>query len=349
MQNFGQKIVKWFDKAGRKNLPWQNNITPYRVWVSEIMLQQTQVSTVIPYFHQFMTRFPTITALAAASEEAVLQIWTGLGYYARARNLHKTARIISTQYNGIFPTRFDEVLQLPGIGRSTAGAILAISMHQRYPILDGNVKRVLCRYFSISGWPGLPKVLEILWALSEKVTPTKRVADYTQAIMDLGATVCTRTKPNCHLCPLANSCQAKQLEQVKNFPTARPKQDKPIKALTLLMIMHPKQKTILLEKRPSKGIWGGLWSLPECPVKTKIPNWCQKKLNLNITAPEIWAPFRHTFTHYHLDIHPAVCRLDSRYKKIKNTPTKVWHTLDEPLTQGVAAPVKKLIESLALL
>ncbi len=343
---FEQKILKWFDEFGRNHLPWQDNPTPYRVWVSEIMLQQTQVATVIPYFTRFITRFPTVRALANASLDEVYPLWAGLGYYARAKNLHKSAQIIKTLYKGKFPTNFEEVLALPGIGRSTAGAILAISTQQRYPILDGNVKRVLSRHFAISGWPGDPKVAEKLWQLSEKTTPLLRINHYTQAIMDLGATLCTRSRPKCALCPIGRSCQAKKLNKVLDYPTKRPKVDKPIKAITLLMLMHVKKRLILLEKRPTHGIWGGLWSLPECALNENIEDWCAKHLAINIKNPTHWTPFRHTFTHFHLDIHPAVGKISNTIKLNSISENYCWHSFDQMLTLGLPAPVKKLLTSL---
>jgi A/G-specific adenine glycosylase len=357
--NFSQKILKWFKTEGRKDLPWQQNPTPYRVWVSEIMLQQTQVVTVIPYYERFMSRFPTISSLAAAPLDDVLNEWTGLGYYARARNLHKTAEIIHILHRGVFPVNFETVIQLPGIGRSTAGAILSLSKQQRHPILDGNVKRVLCRVFAVKGWPGQAKIQETLWQLSEQLTPQKQAHHYTQAMMDLGATVCTRTKPRCHQCPLKQECQAHALSTVHLYPESRPKKVKPIHQTILLILKHPKEPKIFLEKRPSKGIWGGLWSFPEYSTRLKSPliqandisKWCRSQFNLSVGSQQSLASFRHTFTHFHLDIHPIVCTLSALKKAqplLDNSQANVhyWHRLGQPVKVGVAAPIKKLLENL---
>lgn len=390
------KILKWFDQHGRKDLPWQHNPTPYRVWVSEIMLQQTQVTTVIPFYLRFMKRFPTLTHLAKSPIDAVLREWTGLGYYARARNLHRTAQIILKEHKGIFPSNFDDVVALPGIGRSTAGAILSLSQNQRLPILDGNVKRVLSRLFAIEGWPGAPMVEEKLWTLSEALTPTKRVNHYTQAIMDLGATLCTRSQPNCDLCPVQNECQAKKREEIHLFPASKPKKEKPIQNAHLLIILDPIQNSIFLQQRPSQGIWGGLWSFPEYPKELDSPKktdrlkepeypkelkspkeidskepkypkekeiiaWCKSTLNMSVQKKKNLPSFRHTFSHYHLDIHPKLYylkissgttrKIASGTPKTSNKSTTAlkksyWHPLGKPLKKGVAAPIKRILESL---
>jgi A/G-specific adenine glycosylase len=347
------KILKWFDKQGRKNLPWQQNPSLYRVWVSEIMLQQTQVNTVIPYYERFMKKFPEVSNLAKAPVDAVLKEWTGLGYYARARNLHKTAVIILEKYQGIFPKDYEGLLQLPGIGRSTAGAILALSTQQRYPILDGNVKRVLARLYAVPGWPSLPRVSEKLWEHSENLTPKKRVHHYTQAMMDLGATICTRSKPKCDACPLSEDCLALALGKQQEFPNKRPTVVKPQKKTHLLMMLHPEKHAVLLEKRPTKGIWGGLWSFPEYEKVTQIPeiwNGSNNNVKLKIQSKKFLPGFRHTFTHYHLDIEPVLCRVKFWDKmRIATSPEKnrkdyYWHPLNSPLKKGVAAPVKRLLE-----
>lgn len=367
---FSHKLLKWFNTEGRKNLPWQQNPTPYRVWVSEIMLQQTQVITVIPYYERFMQRFPTIKCLAKAPVDDVLKEWTGLGYYARARNLHKAATIIQTIHNGIFPTDFETVMQLPGIGRSTAGAILALSQQQHHAILDGNVKRVLCRVFAIQGWPGQSKIQDKLWQLSEQLTPKKQTHHYTQAMMDLGATVCSRTKPQCHRCPLKQECRAQAEQATHLYPEARPKKVKPTHQTVVLILKQARKKQIFLEKRPSKGIWGGLWSFPEYPSTSKktktqikmidqatdIAKWCSDHLNLVVNSQQIWPSFRHTFTHFHLDIQPILCIVTPGKKLqintartesgIKSSIESYWHSLGEPLQVGVAAPIKKLLEDL---
>ena len=259
-QSFSDLVLSWFKSNGRKNLPWQVEATSYKVWVSEIMLQQTQVVTVIPYFERFMKRFPDVHTLADATLDDVLHHWTGLGYYARARNLHKSAKIITSKYQGSLPLSFDEIITLPGIGRSTAGAILSLSHSKRFPILDGNVKRVLTRYHGIKGWPGKKKVENKLWEIAELHTPKKSIKQYTQAIMDLGATVCTRRNPDCDLCPLMLSCFAKEKNKQHNFPEKKPRAAIPERD-TIFAILENDCGEILLEQRPLNGIWGGLWSV----------------------------------------------------------------------------------------
>lgn len=284
-----KSVLNWFESHGRKNLPWQKNITPYRVWLSEIMLQQTQVTTVIPYFERFIKQFPTLKKLALANEDTVLHLWTGLGYYSRARNLLKTAKIIQKEFQSKFPTDLTTLQQLPGIGRSTAGAILALSMHQQATILDGNVKRVLSRVFALNAWQHEKK----LWAIAEALTPKKNIAAYTQAMMDLGAMICTRTKPKCTICPLQKQCIAYRHEQQTEFPGKKPKKTLPIRQIQLLLL-YDNQGKILLEKRPAKGIWGGLWSLPEYN-HVDIKHFCEKTYHCEIKSLKKQPPFRHTF------------------------------------------------------
>ena len=271
MPDFSDKILIWYDNYGRKNLPWQRNRDPYRIWLSQIMLQQTQVKTVIPYFKKFIQVFPDIKSLATADLDHVLHLWTGLGYYARARNLHKTAKIICQNYDEHFPESFDEVLKLPGIGRSTAGAILSLAHGQHQIILDGNVKRVLARFHGITGWPGFKKVEEILWLNAADHTPKQQVAQYNQAIMDLGATVCTRSQPDCRPCPIAKKCYAQQNGEQKNYPGSKPRQSLPQKNVVMAMIQNNKNEVLLLQ-RPPTGIWGSLWCFPELEqTSTKNP------------------------------------------------------------------------------
>ena len=339
-KSFHKKILSWFDNYGRKDLPWQKNISAYRVWVSEIMLQQTQVKTVIPYFKKFMEQFPNINALASADIDAVLHLWTGLGYYARARNLHKTATMIKQQYNEKFPKNFDDIIQLPGIGRSTAGAICSIAYKQSQPILDGNVKRVLARCFTIKGWPGKTDVQNQLWQQAEYYTPKQRVADYTQAMMDLGATVCTRSKPKCDLCPLQSHCQAYKNETQHLFPGKKPKKTLPVKTAMLLMIQNPHGE-ILLEKRPERGIWGGLWSFPECASADDIKTWCLNH-DITIEKQQHFSTFRHTFSHYHFDIEPVMVTTNNTAILIMDSSRHIWYNKQQEL--GLAAPVKTLLQ-----
>ena len=337
--NFQQRVLTWFEQRGRKNLPWQQKPTPYSVWVSEIMLQQTQVNTVIPYYVRFIERFPDCKALATAELDEVLHYWTGLGYYARARNLHKAAQHICQNFSGNLPSDFNQLVNLPGIGRSTAGAILALSQNQRYPILDGNVKRVLCRHHAIEGWPGQATVENHLWTLAEQYTPTQRVAEYTQAMMDLGAMLCTRSQPQCLFCPLVTTCLACQQGNPTDYPSPKPKKTLPCKQ-TCFILLQNKKGEILLEKRPMKGIWGGLWSFPECEFTDNIKQWCQTQFGLKITCYKQLTQFRHTFSHYHLDITPLLINTS---KKIAISEKQQWQHPTQPINVGLAAPVKRLL------
>ena len=343
MNEFSEKLLDWFDHSGRHDLPWQQQQTAYRVWVSEIMLQQTQVKTVIPYYQRFMARFPELVDLAEAEQDEVLAHWAGLGYYARGRNLHKAAQIIQQEHNGHFPSAFDAVLALPGIGRSTAGAILSMAQKQRYPILDGNVKRVLTRYYAVEGWAGNKSIENQLWKMADNLTPNQRFDDYTQAIMDLGATLCTRSKPNCQACPVQADCQAYQTNRVKVFPFSKPKTTKPIKQTKLLMLLNQNQQ-IWLEQRPQKGIWGGLWSLPQFENMEELV----ESLNPSVKTHSDsrvklvkWKEFRHTFSHYHLDIEPV--------QMVQEAPLEwvgQWHTFKQANNLGLPAPVKSLLNQL---
>ncbi|XOV87024.1 MAG: A/G-specific adenine glycosylase [Pseudomonadota bacterium] len=340
-QSFSTNLLTWFDQHGRKHLPWQTDISPYRVWVSEIMLQQTQVATVIPYFNRFMKRYPRVTDLADASEDDVLHHWTGLGYYARARNLHKTAKIIAGLRQGSFPTSVDELVELPGIGRSTAGAIVSIACGGRAPILDGNVKRVLARCFGIAGWPGATTVARELWEKAEALTPTTRVADYTQAIMDLGATLCTRASPKCVACPFERTCVANQAGRISELPGKKPKREMPVRTTCMLLIQNDANE-ILLQKRPPEGLWGGLWSFPEA---TDLETASEMLATRGITdEPTPLAPFRHTFTHFHLDITPL--HVQSPSSTSINEPGSRWFAINQPIEVGLTRPVTRLIKLL---
>ena len=330
--SFGQRVLRWFDVAGRKNLPWQYTPTPYRVWLSDIMLQQTQVATVIPYYERFMARFKSIEDLAAAPIDEVLSHWSGLGYYARARNLHRCAKTVVAEHRGELPQSLDHLQALPGIGRSTAGAILSLSLGQVQPILDGNVKRVLARHQAVEGWPGQTVVLKQLWALSEKVTPDERCGAFNQAMMDLGATVCKRAQPQCTDCPLAEDCKALASGNPTQFPGKKPKKDKPIKSTVMLLVKNEAGET-LLEKRPPTGIWGGLWSLPEAESDA-LPD----------GTGESVMRFRHTFSHYHLDID--VRTVEPRpdvSSSVSETRDCVWWDNGSELPGGIAAPVAKIL------
>ena len=343
MTDFATRLLDWFDGHGRTNLPWQRPKSPYRTWVSEIMLQQTQVQTVIPYFERFMQRFPDVKTLADADRDEVLQHWSGLGYYARARNLHRAAQAIRDEHGGRFPDSLAAAMALPGVGRSTAGAILALSMDQRHPILDGNAKRVLARHEAVAGWPGKAAVAKELWAIAERFTPHDRVADYTQAIMDLGATLCTRSNPACERCPVAVDCEAHRQASVAHFPGRRPKKDRPLRATAMVLVSHERQ--IYLERRPESGIWGGLWSLPEVNGKS-VEDWCRDRLGRAPQRIDEWQVLRHSFSHYDLDIRPIAVRIDAPLSKVADCSDATWHPLDDELPGGMAAPVSKLIEQL---
>lgn len=339
---FSRLLLKWFDQYGRHDLPWQKNTTAYRVWVSEIMLQQTQVTTVIPYYQAFMKRFPTLSALAKAPRDEVLHLWTGLGYYARARNLHQCAIILQTQFKGKFPDNIAALCELPGIGRSTAGAILSIAQQKRAPILDGNVKRVLARFHCVEGWTGHSTVQEQLWDYAERYTPTLRVADYTQAIMDLGATVCTRTTPQCDVCPLHKNCAAYATEQTHLFPFSKPKKQLPVRKRFFLLLVDTHQR-VWLTQRPSNGIWGGLWSFPEFDSSAQLQAFC-KPFNALIAHQKKLPLRRHTFSHFHLDITPIVVTLTAPPTLPRSTG--LWYNIRKPASVGLAAPVKQLLTNI---
>ena len=344
-KRFQQLVLRWFAKHGRKDLPWQQNANAYSIWVSEIMLQQTQVNTVIPYFKRFIKRFPNIHSLASAEQDTVLQLWTGLGYYARARNLHRSAQHVVDDFSGVMPSDVETLMSLPGIGRSTAGAIVALSQNTWAPILDGNVKRVLSRVFKVSGWSGERETLANLWSLTEMYTPQKHVAAYTQAMMDLGAMICRRGKPDCTACPLISVCQAYQTNTVADFPQPRPKKTLPEKSVYFLLLRNQNQQLYLLQ-RPSPGIWGGLWCFPECPTDKRIKPWSRRELGFDITVHHKTESFRHTFSHYHLDITPVHATIELAPGAVA-APTQHWYTPGATLTFGVAAPVKKLLLEVA--
>ena len=338
---FQQKILAWFELNGRKGLPWQQDITPYRIWLSEIMLQQTQVTTVIPYFNQFIQQFSDINKLAAAPIDSVLHLWSGLGYYARARNLHKTATIIYEK-GGVFPDNLDSLMELPGIGRSTAGAILSIAFNKSHPILDGNVRRVFARYQAISGWTGHSKISDKLWKISSHYTPSLRVAEYTQAIMDLGATVCTRSKPRCNECPISSDCLAKKENRVNELPTPKPAKILTTKKIVFLLLEN-NQKQYLLQKRPPTGIWGGLWSLPEFNSFTGIQSWCLEN-SIPMQSVKHLDEQRHTFSHYHLDYTTVLIKTENPINNVMEDNQAVWYKAKQIKTLGLPAPIKRLLQ-----
>ncbi len=339
-QTFQKKVLNWFDLYGRKDLPWQHEITPYRVWLSETMLQQTQVATVIPYFEAFIVKFPTLDDLANSPIDDVLQLWSGLGYYARARNLHKTAQLIAAK--GYFPETLTELMALPGIGQSTAGAILSIAFQNSHPILDGNVKRVLSRFKAVPGWPGLSRVNKLLWSISNHYTPVDRVADYTQAMMDLGATVCTRSKPRCSLCPLSADCLARIDNNISVFPGSKPAKSLPVKQL-IFLVLRDQEGRIFLKKRPPTGIWGGLWSLQEFDSIKFAQDWCETQ-KISVNNQQVLPSQRHTFSHYHLDYTPLLTDIENPINIVMEANQALWYKTEQINTIGLAAPIKLLLQ-----
>ena len=342
---FAARLLAWSEHDGRKDLPWQRDPTPYRVWVSEIMLQQTQVATVIPYFEAFTGRFPDVASLAAAPMDEVLHLWSGLGYYARARHMQRAAKTIVARHAGQFPTTLEEVMSLPGIGRSTAGAILALSRGERHAILDGNVKRVLTRQFGVEGYPGDPPVEQRLWSLSELCTPRARVAEYTQAIMDLGATVCTRARPACLLCPVAADCVALREGRQAELPAPRPKTRRPQREAWVVVAIRAGGE-LLLERRPPQGIWGGLLGLPEFPTREHALQWTNERLT-GAQAAESAEPLRHAFSHFELEMKPLIVRCTDTVAGLRDDDRYLWYDPHDPPRLGLPKPVATLIRAVA--
>lgn len=343
-QTFSNQLLKWFDQYGRKELPWQQLKSAYKVWVSEIMLQQTQVTTVIPYFEKFILRFPTLESLACSSSDEVLLYWSGLGYYARAINLHKTAKIIQDEFQGVFPTLIEDLLGLPGIGRSTAGAILSLANNQHHPILDGNVKRVLSRFFMVEGWSGSSHVISRLWLYAEHLTPNERCSDFNQAMMDLGSSLCSRTKPKCSQCPLNYGCRAFQDNKTANYPQSKPKKALPEKNGIFLIIAS--DKNVLLEKCPAQGIWSGLWSFPQVQSDDRIDHFLNEIRLVRNGNCITWPAFKHTFSHFHLLIKPIFIPV---MQPMESMDPKIyrWHQLDNEVTVALPTPIKKLLLGLS--
>ncbi len=343
MDRFAKRLLAWFDRYGRHDLPWQKNPTPYRVWVSEVMLQQTQVATVIPYYERFMKRFPKVQALADADEDEVLAHWSGLGYYSRARNLHRAACLIRDQHRGAFPRAIDDVVALPGVGRSTAGAILSLSRDERHAILDGNVKRVLSRFHAVEGWPGKREVEQRLWGLAEAHTPAQRNADYTQAIMDLGATLCTRSRPRCRECPMKADCEALRRERVTDFPGKKPRKAQPLRETRMVLLVNASGE-VFLQKRPAKGVWGGLWSLPEVESEPALERWLLNGFGVTDRNVKPGAVLKHIFTHFQLVITPYLVELqDEAAEALAEQVQGLWAGSERLRTVGVPRPVEILI------
>jgi A/G-specific adenine glycosylase len=340
MKNFAQRLIEWQKRHGRHGLPWQQTRDPYAVWLSEIMLQQTQVASVIPYYQRFIARFPDLAVLAAASQDEVLAHWSGLGYYARGRNLHRAAQLVVAQHGGVFPSDPEGVVALPGIGRSTAAAILAFSFGQRRAILDGNVKRVLARCFGIAGFPGTKAVENRLWQLAEALLPASGIETYTQALMDLGATVCTR-KPSCAACPLGSGCVACNEKRVAELPTPKPRKPLPQKETALLVLLR--QGEVYLEKRPPAGIWGGMWSLPEVPV---METDALERLGMVGAEVSLLPERQHTFTHFRLRIVPRVYTVTALLPGARE-PSGLWLSLADALGAALPKPVRDILQGLA--
>ena len=353
MKNFSKKLLRWYDQHGRKDLPWQHNINPYRVWVSEIMLQQTQVKTVIPYYQKFMATFPDVQTLANAEQDTVLKHWSGLGYYARARNMHKAAKLVCDDFSGSFPSELEQMQSLPGIGRSTAAAILSIASNQKQTILDGNVKRVISRVFAIEGWSGKSVILKKMWALAEKLVPNQRNADYTQAIMDLGATLCTRSKPQCENCPFITDCLAYQQGNIENYPSKKPKKILP-ERYAVMLIIQDHNKSVFMQKRPPAGIWGSLWCFPQFEDETLAKDWLHENFSIDIQEyqqEEKQDQLIHVFSHFRLTIQPIILTIDKQVKtlvkeRVMETDESLWYNIDNEFKGGLASPVQILLDRL---
>jgi A/G-specific adenine glycosylase len=345
VSRFADTLLNWFDRDGRHDLPWQHPRTPYRVWLAEIMLQQTQVQTVIPYYERFLQALPTLPELAAADSDKVHALWAGLGYYARARNLHKAAQVCVARHGGELPQDYDALSALPGIGRSTAGAILAQAHGQRFAILDGNVKRTLCRYHGIGGWPGSAAVEKALWQVAESELPEQRLADYTQAIMDFGATLCTRHDPACVQCPLQDDCVARREGRVEQLPETKPGKSIPERR-TLMLLLRDASGHVLLARRPDSGVWSGLWSLPEAADHDQARAFLAGHPALDFDAALALPPIEHTFSHYRLHIEPLSWRIAESAPAVGENAALRWQPLDQLHELGLPAPVKKLLGNL---
>jgi len=343
---FADRLLAWHAEHGRHDLPWQHPRAPYRVWLSEIMLQQTQVSTVIPYFERFLQRFPDVATLAAAPADDVLALWAGLGYYARARNLHRCAQVIVERHGGEFPRDIVALEALPGIGRSTAGAILSQAFGDRHPILDGNVRRVLARHAAIDGFPGETSVQRKLWALSERLLPQARMADYTQAIMDLGASVCSTRKPACTICPLREDCGARLQDRIAELPGAKPKPKRArAQRRSQLLLIENAAGELLLERRPPAGIWGGLWCPPLAEEGEDWRQVCLDRYALRIGEHHALPPVHHAFTHFDLELQPLRLRADgTSASRLHESRETAWIKMTD-ITRGLPAPVRKLLDA----
>jgi len=343
-QTFASRLIAWQGKHGRRDLPWQGARDPYRIWISEIMLQQTQVSTVIPYYERFLAAFPDVATLAAAPIERVLEHWSGLGYYRRAHLAHRAARTVVTEHGGVFPRDVETIAALPGIGRSTAAAIAAFAFGARRAILDGNVKRVLARHEGVDGFPGDARVASRLWLAAESLLPESGIETYTQAVMDLGATVCLRRRPRCDVCPAADDCVALREHRVDALPAPRPKKTLPQRAVSVLLL--ERHGEVLLEKRPATGIWAGLWSLPEASTDADIVAHCQARFAAEVALEPMLPAIEHGFTHFRLTLHPQPCAVHAWPRRAEE-PGLLWLPLAEVGTAALPAPIKRLLRERA--
>ena len=343
MKSFAARVIEWQRAAGRHDLPWQRTRDPYRIWLSEIMLQQTQVSAVVPYYQRFLARFPDLASLAAAQEDDVLALWSGLGYYARGRNLHRAALAIVERNAGTFPSVFEDIVALPGIGRSTAGAIAVFAFGARRPILDGNVKRVFARMFGIAGFPGEKKIEAAMWARAEGLVPSNDIEAYTQGLMDLGAGVCTRSRPRCEVCPLHDDCVARRENRITMLPAPRPARTLPEKSTVMLILRRDRE--VLLEKRPAPGLWGGLWSFPEIADLGDAAHELRTRFGAEVTSEGALPDVHHGFTHFALTITPALLRV-TRLERRAHSPGQVWLTPADAINAAVPAPVRAILRRL---
>jgi A/G-specific adenine glycosylase len=343
-REFAARLLRWFDAHGRHDLPWQHPRTPYRVWLAEVMLQQTQVATAKPYFERFVQALPDLPALARASEDSVLALWSGLGYYSRARNLHRAAQLCMTRHDGELPTDFDSLAALPGIGRSTAGAILAQAHGLRFAILDGNVKRSLARLLGIDGWPGEAATAARLWAASQTLLPDSRLPDYTQALMDFGATLCTRARPACDCCPFRSDCAALAQDRVGELPTRKPGRALPQRHCVMLWLEDAEGR-IALQRREGPGVWRGLWSLPEATDEDHAARWLQAQVRFEAAAQRSLPAFEHVFSHYRLQIQPLRIGPVEPLPAVAESGALGWFRADETAGLGLPAPVRRLLAS----
>ena len=338
--DFSTRIIAWQKRHGRHDLPWQNTRDPYRIWLSEIMLQQTQVATVIPYYTRFLEKFPALSDLARASEDEVLALWSGLGYYSRGRNLLRAAQIVAEKFGGEFPKAIDDILALPGVGQSTAAAISAFAFGERQAILDGNVKRVFSRHFGIDGFPSEKKIEAKLWSVANEALPKKNIEAYTQGLMDLGATLCLRARPLCLACPVEEHCVAKRNGRIQELPTPRPKKAVPEKSTTMLIIAHAGE--VLLEKRPPTGVWAGMWCFPEVVNGASAREACRERYGLETKSLRPWNVLQHGFTHFKLSITPQPMTVQKKLSRVAEAGV-MWLSIDDALKAAIPKPVRELL------